>query len=125
MAPVIAMADEVRKNGAPAAPDNPFIALQESATRQIVAALDAWRDMRDAMSESLFLTVYGSPLLQAALGIALQRAGECPDCGDQGENRERRHPRSVGARLDLHRHAASCGRRAGVPSDPPPAGSPS
>jgi hypothetical protein len=25
--------------------------------------------MRDAMSESLFLTVYGSPLLQAALGI--------------------------------------------------------
>ena len=42
---------------APAAPDNPFIALQESATRQIVAALDAWRDMRDVMSESLFLTV--------------------------------------------------------------------
>jgi Protein of unknown function (DUF3141) len=38
MAPVIAMADEVRKNRAPAAPDNPFIALQESASRQIVAA---------------------------------------------------------------------------------------
>jgi hypothetical protein len=69
MAPVIAMADEVRKNRAPAAPDNPFIALQESATRHIVAALDAWRDMRDAMTESLVLTVYGSPLLQAALGI--------------------------------------------------------
>lgn len=67
MAPV--MADEVRKNRAPAAPDNPFIAVQESASRQIVAALDAWRDMRDAMSESLFLTVYGSPLLQAGFGI--------------------------------------------------------
>jgi Protein of unknown function (DUF3141) len=69
MAPVIAMADEVPKNRAPAAPDNPFIALQESASCQIVAALDAWRDIRDAMSASLFLTVYGSPLLQAALGI--------------------------------------------------------
>ena len=57
MAPVIAMADEVPKNRAPAAPDNPFIALQESASGQIVAALDAWRDIRDAMSESLFLTV--------------------------------------------------------------------
>ena len=69
MAPVSAMADEVRKNRAPAAPDNPFIALQELASGQIVAALDAWRDMRDAMSESLFMTVYGSPLVQAALGI--------------------------------------------------------
>ena len=63
------MADEVRKNRAPAAPDNPFTALQESASLQIVAALDAWRDMRDAMSESLFLTLYGSPLVQAVLGI--------------------------------------------------------
>ena len=32
MAPVIAMADGVRKNWAPAAPDNPFIALQELAS---------------------------------------------------------------------------------------------
>jgi hypothetical protein len=69
MAAVSGMADEVRKNRAPAAPDNPFLALQESASRQIVATLDAWRDLHDAMSESLFLTVYGSPLLEAALGI--------------------------------------------------------
>ena len=43
MAPVAAMADQVRKNRRPVAADNPFVAMQETASRQIVAALDAWR----------------------------------------------------------------------------------
>src|ERR1700704_2064886 len=44
MAPVSAMAQQVRENRAPAAPDNPFLAFQEIASRQIVAGLDLWRD---------------------------------------------------------------------------------
>jgi hypothetical protein len=59
------------------------------------------------VSEAVFLTVYGSPLLQAALGI---------DPADT-----RRRPRSGGARFYLRRHAASCCRRAVVKSDPAPA----
>ena len=66
---VSAIADQVRDNRAPAAPDNPFVAMQELVSRQIIAGLDAWRDMRDAVAEATFLTVYGSPLLQAAVGI--------------------------------------------------------
>jgi len=69
MTPLSAIADQVRQNRAPAAADNPFVALQERVSNQIIAALDGWRDIRDALAESTFLTVYGSPLLQAAVGI--------------------------------------------------------
>ena len=69
MAPVAAVADHVRKERKPVAGDNPFVAMQETASRQIVAALDAWRDLTEAMAERTFLAVYGSPTLQAAVGV--------------------------------------------------------
>jgi len=69
MAPVAAMAEQVRTNRRPAAQDNSFIALQEQASRGIVAALDAWRDASEALAERTFLTLYGLPSLQAAAGI--------------------------------------------------------
>jgi Protein of unknown function (DUF3141) len=69
MAPVAAVADQVRKDRRPVADDNPFVAMQEHTSRQIVAALDAWRDLSEAMAERTFLAVYGSPTLQAAVGI--------------------------------------------------------
>jgi hypothetical protein len=84
MAPVTALAEEVRKDRRPAAADNPFVALQENVSRQIVAALDGWRDMSEAMAERTFLAVYGQPTLQAAAGIdpadtrPLRRAAESP-----------------------------------------------
>ena len=69
MAPVKAMAEWIREHRTPTKEDNPFIAIEHSASDQIVAALDAWRDMRDSFVERLFLTVYGAPTLQAAVGI--------------------------------------------------------
>ena len=69
MAPVAAMADHVRKDRKPVAADNPFIAMQENVSRQIVAALDSWRDMSETLAERTFLSIYGSPVLQAAVGI--------------------------------------------------------
>jgi Protein of unknown function (DUF3141) len=69
MAPVAALADEVRKNRTPAAAGNPFVALQENVSHQLVAALDAWRDATEALAERTFLTVYGQPTLQAAVGV--------------------------------------------------------
>src|SRR6516162_3227088 len=67
MAPIAALAEEVRKNRKPVAPNNPFIAAQESVSKQIVAALDDWRDLMETVAERTFLTVYGSPALQAAV----------------------------------------------------------
>jgi hypothetical protein len=69
MAPVEGMAEEVRKSRRPVAPDNPYLAMQENVSKQIVAALDGWRDFIEAAAERTFLTVYGSPALHAAAGI--------------------------------------------------------
>ncbi len=62
-------ASEIQEKRRHAAPDNPLVQMQDNASRQIVAALDAWRDMSERMSETAFLSIYGSPLLQAAVGI--------------------------------------------------------
>jgi hypothetical protein len=69
MAPVAPLAEQVRKDRKPVAADNPFVVMQENASRQIVAALEAWRDMNETLAERTFLAVYGSPTLQAAVGI--------------------------------------------------------
>jgi len=84
MAPVKAMAEQLRKDRAQAPAANPFLAFQEIVSRQIEAGLDAWRDMRDSFGERMFLSFYGSPLLQAAVGLdptetrPLRRAGKSP-----------------------------------------------
>jgi uncharacterized protein DUF3141 len=69
MAPIAEWAKQAREHRVPAAKDNPFVAFQENMSKQIVAGLDAYRDMRDAFGEQLFLAIYGSPALQAAVGI--------------------------------------------------------
>src|SRR5262249_589394 len=66
---VSAMADAVRANRQPAAPDNPFSKLQETVSEQIVAGLNAWRDTVEAFAERTFLAVYGNPLLQVPVAI--------------------------------------------------------
>jgi hypothetical protein len=63
------VADDVRENRKPASSDNPFIVAQEAMSAQIVKSLDAWRETTEKLSEHLFLTVYGSPILQAAVGV--------------------------------------------------------
>ncbi len=69
MAPVATLAEQVRSNRKPVTADNPFTALQENVSRQIVAALDAWRDATEAFSERTFMAVYNSPTLQAGVGV--------------------------------------------------------
>src|SRR5947209_8907174 len=62
-------ADNIREHRKPAAEDNPFLAFQETISKNIVNVLDKWRDTQEALSETLFLSIYGSPALQAAVGI--------------------------------------------------------
>jgi pimeloyl-ACP methyl ester carboxylesterase len=69
MAPVSAWAEQVRDQRKPASADNPFIAMQENISRQIVAGLDAWRAAAEDFSERMFTAVYGSKPFQAAMGI--------------------------------------------------------
>ncbi|WP_448191558.1 DUF3141 domain-containing protein [Azospirillum sp. sgz301742] len=70
MAPVEQLAQWVRENRRPVDAGNPFLKAQTMMSDGIVRALDGWRDQRDAAVERLFLGVYGSPLIQALVGLA-------------------------------------------------------
>ncbi len=78
---VMPLADSIRANRHLVGDDNPFRALEVEISRQIVDALDRFRDTRDRLTEALFVNVYGSPVLQAMVGlrsddaIARQRIG--------------------------------------------------
>jgi hypothetical protein len=63
------LAEQVRKDRRSAGADNPFLAMQENVSRQIVKALDTWRETCEAAAERTFLAIYGLPMLQAAVGI--------------------------------------------------------
>ena len=69
MAAVEKTAEKAREERKPVAVDNPFIGVQEKVSKQIIGALDAWRDSQEALSEAIFMAVYGSPALQAAVGV--------------------------------------------------------
>jgi hypothetical protein len=43
--------------------------MQKNVSQQIVAALDRLREMNEMLAERTFLTIYGSPTLQAAMGM--------------------------------------------------------
>jgi pimeloyl-ACP methyl ester carboxylesterase len=63
------VADKTREQRKPVAQDNPFLAFQEKMSKQIVSSLDQWRDSQEALSEAMFLAIYGSPALQSAVGV--------------------------------------------------------
>jgi hypothetical protein len=69
MKAVAEAADDVREQRKSAAENNPFLVFQETISKNIVNVLDKWRDAQEALSETLFLGIYGSPALQAAVGI--------------------------------------------------------
>lgn len=62
-------AEAIDGNRKPVSGENPFLAIQERMGKQIVQMLNSWRDAQEALSEAVFLTIYGSPALQAAVGI--------------------------------------------------------
>ncbi|MCB4771559.1 DUF3141 domain-containing protein [Ancylobacter sp. Lp-2] len=60
---------KVREDRRPVAEDNAFLKAQEQVSRQIVESLDGWRKAMEHQAELVFRTVYGSPVLQAAVGV--------------------------------------------------------
>jgi len=70
MKQVAQLAEKVREQRQPAAPDNPWLQWQAMVSDGIVAALDGYRDQRDSNMEKLFLAIYSSPALQTMVGLA-------------------------------------------------------
>ncbi len=63
------MAEHARKDRTPAAPDNPLLGIEKAVSSNITAWLETCGEIRDAMMETFFLNTYGSPLLQAMVGL--------------------------------------------------------
>ncbi len=72
MRPVQEMAAAVRAARQKVDADNPLFALEKTMSSAIVSWLQAYGNARDAMTEAMFLNTYGSPLLQAMVGLGPQ-----------------------------------------------------
>jgi hypothetical protein len=69
MGQVAQLAAQAREHRQPVSPDNPLLQWQAMVSDGIIAALDSYRDLRDRSVEQFFLSFYGSPQVQAMLGI--------------------------------------------------------
>jgi pimeloyl-ACP methyl ester carboxylesterase len=69
MRPLLSSLEYVRENRHPVAKDNAFWQSQERFSDLIEASLNGYRDLRDIASEALFHAIYGSPLVQALVGL--------------------------------------------------------
>jgi hypothetical protein len=65
----LSLAQQVRENRTPVPTDNVFWQAQEQMSEWITASLDAYRDMRDHAMEAWFRAAYGSPAMQALVGL--------------------------------------------------------
>jgi hypothetical protein len=72
MPQLAALAAQVREQRKPVSPDNPLLQWQSMMSDGIIAALDQYRDLRDAQQERIFMAIYNSPLMQALVGISAQ-----------------------------------------------------
>lgn len=86
MRPLAQLAGQVRARRRPASEDNPFVQWQATFSEAMVAALNGWRDLYNAVVEQTFLAVYGSPALQALAGL---RASDEPPRRRPGNEPER------------------------------------
>ena len=69
MRPVADWADMVRGNRHPVSPDNPFLAFERMMSDMITSGLEMWGKARDAATEAFFFNTYGSPIVQAMVGL--------------------------------------------------------
>ena len=69
MSAIKPLAAQVHANRKPVNADNPLLAMEKQASSLITATLESGGKIRDAITEAFFLTTYGSPLLQAMVGL--------------------------------------------------------
>ena len=69
MRPVADWAEAVRGNRRPASPDNPFLAFERMMSDMVTSGLEMWGKARDTATEAFFFNNYGSPFLQAMVGL--------------------------------------------------------
>ena len=69
MQPIKGLAEAIRTQRKPVPDTNPLLAMEHAASAMITTWLQACGTARDTIEEHLFLTTYGSPVLQALVGL--------------------------------------------------------
>jgi hypothetical protein len=69
MLPVKALAEKIRAERKPVAANNPLGSFEKATSAWITACWENYRAVRDAATEAAFLGTYGSPVLQAMVGL--------------------------------------------------------
>ena len=71
MAPVAMAAENIRRTGKrhPVSADNPFLQYERLMSSWLISGLETVGKAREVWAETLFHGIYGSPLLQAAVGL--------------------------------------------------------
>ncbi len=87
MQQVAELAEQVRQQRQPVAPDNPFLQWQAMISDSIIASLRAYGDLRDRNTEQIFMAIYSSPVLQAMVGLAASDEPVRPQPGLDAERR--------------------------------------
>lgn len=75
MSYLASIADVVRQNRQPASKNNVFAQVEATASKWIESSLNNYRDLRDELTEAAFLNLYGSPALQAMVGLKASEGG--------------------------------------------------
>jgi pimeloyl-ACP methyl ester carboxylesterase len=110
VAPLATLAEKVREQRRPVSEDNPFLLMQENMSHQIVAALEGWRKTSEALAERMFMTEFGAPTVQAALGVDPNSSRPLRKAGKSAI-----HEELVARRIgELKSHIASGGVREAV-----------
>ena len=78
MQPVKALAESVRAARQVVAADNPLLELERATSAWITSCLQSYGEFRDTMTEMMFLSTYGSPLLQSLVGLGAQQTAAPP-----------------------------------------------
>jgi Protein of unknown function (DUF3141) len=69
MKTIAPLAERAQAERQPVDPGNPLAVAEKQLSDQITSALDAYRDVRDRLTEQFFYAFYGSPVVQAVVGL--------------------------------------------------------
>jgi len=94
MRALLPWAERVRADREPVAPENLLLQAQGEFSKQIVKMLESYGQLRDHACEELFHAVYGSPGLQAMVGLKASDASPRRHPGTDAE-----HVAGVGRRI--------------------------
>jgi hypothetical protein len=83
---LLPLAEQVREHREPAERENLLLQAQAEISKQIEKILESYGELRDRAGEELFHAIYGSPLLQALVGLKASDASPRRHPGTDAEH---------------------------------------